>query len=349
MDPLTQGLLGAAAAQVVLGRRLGHRAWIAGMAGGMLPDADVLLQPLADPALPWSLHRHFTHALIMVPVMGLLAALPLLLSRSMRAAPKLVIGAATLGALTHGPLDWCTSYGTKILWPFSFRDWTIDLYPIVDPLFSILLLVSILLATRRRSVAHVAFFVIFLGCYTGVAVHQRSRARAAQSTIVAHRGHADAWTRGRVMPLPGSLLAWRSLYVADGVIHADGIRVPPFGGLDDVTWEPGGAAPVATLEEGLRKKAPSASTERVIDVWDRFTGFADGYVAWAPDDARLLGDMRISTSLGMEPIWGIRLAEDGVVRWVMPERDRGASLTALWSAITGTAEGLRALPLAKKR
>ena len=48
MDPLTQGLLGAAAAQVVLGKRLGHRGWIAGAIGGLLPDADILIRSTVD-------------------------------------------------------------------------------------------------------------------------------------------------------------------------------------------------------------------------------------------------------------------------------------------------------------
>ena len=99
MDPVTQGLLGAVAAQSVLGKQLGHRAWIAGLAGGMLPDADVFLQGLSDPALPWELHRHFTHAIAMAPVMGLLAALPLLLFRGMRTHKRGVILAAILAAI----------------------------------------------------------------------------------------------------------------------------------------------------------------------------------------------------------------------------------------------------------
>ncbi|MDJ0522210.1 MAG: metal-dependent hydrolase, partial [Planctomycetota bacterium] len=67
MDPVSQGMLGAVTAQAVLGPRGGRHVWLAGLAGGMLPDADMVLQPLSDPALPWELHRHFTHAYVMAP------------------------------------------------------------------------------------------------------------------------------------------------------------------------------------------------------------------------------------------------------------------------------------------
>ena len=338
MDPVTQGLLGATAAQLALGHKLGHRAWIAGLAGGLLPDADVVLEPLADPALPWSLHRHFTHALIMVPVMALLATLPLLLARSMRAAPKLVLGAAFIGTLTHGPLDWCTSYGTKILWPFSHHNWTIDLYPIVDPLFTLVLLTCVVLAARRRSRIPAVVATLFLALYTGIALHQRGSALEAQQAIARSRDHEPV--RARVMPMPGSLLVWRSLYETDGTFHADGVRLVPFGAR---TWEPGGSARAATLEEGMRKKAPQTSPARLSDVWARFADFADGYVAWTRGDDQLLGDLRMSTSFGMDPIWGIRLSSGGI-QWRMPGRERSDSIAALWSAIVGTAKGLRPLP-----
>ena len=337
MDTLTQGLLGATAAQLCFGHKLGHRAWIAGMAGGMLPDADVFLQPLADPALPWSLHRHFTHALVLAPVMGLLAAVPLLCVRRMRGAMRAVAGASVVGAMTHGPLDWCTSYGTMLLWPFSSIAYTIDLYPIVDPLFTVVLALCVVWAARRRSRGPAVVAAVFLALYSGAALVQQDRANEAQATIAQARGHAVE--RGRVMPLPGSLLLWRSLYETDRTVYADTVRCAPRGA---VSWRAGDHVRVARVREGLRKRSPTVDTRRVLDVWSRFARFADGYVAWSPQDDRLLADLRMSSSFGIAPIWGVRFDESGPLRWAMPDRSLD-TIRTLWDAMWG--DDTRLVPL----
>ena len=207
MDPLTQGLLGAVAAQAVLcGDRSLPRAerrtpvTLAGLAGGLLPDADVALQPLADPALPWELHRHFTHGIVMAPVMGALAALALLLLRPRwRPRWRLVLGAAVLGALTHAPLDLCTSYGTKILWPFSLADLTLDLFPIVDPLFTLVLLVGVVWAWRRggRSLRPVGAFLVLYVAFALVQQH---------NLIAAFDGRKACWQEDQRAVLSQSLV-----------------------------------------------------------------------------------------------------------------------------------------------
>ena len=72
MDPVSHGLLGATAAFALLGGRIGRRAAVAGLVGGLIPDADIFLTPVSDPALPFELHRHFTHAIVLAPVFGAL-------------------------------------------------------------------------------------------------------------------------------------------------------------------------------------------------------------------------------------------------------------------------------------
>lgn len=342
MDPFSQGLLGAVGAQLVFGRSLGHRAWIAGLGGGLLPDADILLERFADPALPWSLHRHFTHALVMVPALGALATgIFCAFSRTMRAAPRAVFGAATLGVLTHAPLDYMTSYGTKIFWPFSSHGYTSDLYPIVDPLLTLVMLVGVIFAARKRSIAPVLAVVGFLAVYTGLCVHQKGVVEDAQARIAASRGHTI--DRMRVMPMPGGPWAWRSLYMHDGVMYADAIRTTPWG---DTEWIEGDAAAYVPLEEAL-VDVPVANRGRVADVYRRFARFADGYVGRSPDDPRVLADHRLAMGVGMQPLWGIRLAEraDEVpVTWQM---NRGASaerIGDLWALLTGTTARLQPLP-----
>ncbi|MDJ0974352.1 MAG: metal-dependent hydrolase [Planctomycetota bacterium] len=338
MDTPTQALIGATAAQLVLGPRLGHRAWIVGAAAGALPDADVFLQPFADPALPWELHRHFTHALVMAPVMGLLAALPFFLFKSMRKDAKLVIAAAIVATFTHGPLDWCTTFGTKILWPFSMDGYTGDLFPIVDPLFSIALLVGVIAAARgARRWPAVATWA-FIGLYTAAALFQQGNARELQQTLADRRGHT--MERARVMPAPGSLLVWRSIYEQNGTLHADLVRTAPFA---EPTYLGGGNTPLISVEEAVAR-VPEADRPRARDVLERFGRFAEGYLAWTPDGEPVVGDMRITSDAGFESIWGIRLAAkpgEPTVAWEMRRARRDGWVTALLETIVGTRAGLK--------
>ena len=346
MDPFSQGLLGAVVAQSAVGGRGMRRVTLAGLAGGLLPDADVVLEPLADPALPWELHRHFTHGFAMAPVMGLLAALPLLLVPSFRRIPARVLLAGIVGALTHAPLDLCTSYGTKVWWPFALTNDTLDLFPIIDPLFTLVLGVCVFLAVLRRSRVPAVVGVAFLAAYTGFALMQRDAAREAQRELLAARG--ETAVRARVMPLPASLFAWRSLYEVDGVMVADILRPSPFG---PTTMVEGDRLPLLDEEEVV----PHATDEaRVRDVYRRFAVFADHWTAWDPHAAALgetaIGDMRFSLDPAFRPPWRLRLGEgrgEPAVSWDMgnfADRD----MQGLLQVILGTAPALRAIEGAKR-
>ena len=73
MDPLTQGLIGASAPQL-LTSKCRSIAWAGcfGLIAGMAPDLDVLIRSSSDPLLFLEYHRQFTHSIIFIPIGGLL-------------------------------------------------------------------------------------------------------------------------------------------------------------------------------------------------------------------------------------------------------------------------------------
>ena len=72
MDPVSQGVVGAAFAQAAAKRTtLATVAWY-GALGGMAPDLDVLFQSPTDPILFLEFHRQFTHSLVFIPIGALL-------------------------------------------------------------------------------------------------------------------------------------------------------------------------------------------------------------------------------------------------------------------------------------
>ena len=68
MDPLTQGLLGAAVGHAVAGRKLGRAAIFVGFLGGQSPDLDVLMVSDDSSIDYWRYHRGITHSLFFAPV-----------------------------------------------------------------------------------------------------------------------------------------------------------------------------------------------------------------------------------------------------------------------------------------
>lgn len=339
MDPLTQGLLGAAAAQVVLGKRLGHRGWIAGAIGGLLPDADILIRSTADPLLAIEYHRHFTHSLAFIPAGGLIAALPWLAFRKQRPDAKLLVAASTIGYATHGLLDACTTYGTHLYWPFSDERTAWNLIATIGPLFTLFLLVGVVLAALRSSRFPAIAALCLCLTYVGVAGLQRERAVEALARIAQARGHTVA--RAEIFPTVGNPLVWRSLYRNGALYHADRIRVPLRG---EPTWLAGNSLQPVALDD-LPPQA--AADSRVRRDFQRFSYFSAGWLARAPRDASVIADARYSlATLEFEPIWGVRFdpARMPPTEWVARDRERRIPLGELWREISGQDERYRMLP-----
>lgn len=354
MDPITHTTLGALAAYAILGRRLGRSprmteermgpprgagALLFGAAGGALPDVDVFWGGLADPALPWEHHRHFTHALAFIPIGGLLAAAPLLLLfKRYRPQAGLAYLAAVIGCATHGVNDTLTSYGTFLYWPFSNARISWDLISIIDPLFTLTIILGILFGLVFASARPARIALSLVVMYLCLAFVQQQRVLGVQRELAAERGHPIE--RGRVMPTMGNIIIWRSLYQAEGRLHADAVYASPFG---PIRVQRGDSVAVLTPEEITRlvPRVRGPQHERVHHVFAGFRDFADDYIAWASrdaDGAGVVGDMRYSLRTeGFAPLWGISIEPR---RWLEPVRwvslrspdgeTRGEALSRLW-------------------
>jgi inner membrane protein len=345
MDPVTHALLGACTAQAALGSAnrdytglyTRRQLWLVGAVGGLLPDLDVLIRSSSDPLLAIEYHRHFTHSLAFIPLGGLLAALPWLLFRTQRLRWRLLWLAGMLGYATHGVLDACTNYGTHLFWPFSDERTAWHWITTIGPLLTLILLVGLAVAVRRRTRRAAAMAVLLGVAYVALSAVQQDRAFDAQKMIAAGRGHTIA--RGEIFPTVGNPFIWRSLYEANGVLHTDRIRVT----LGTV-WKAGHQ--VALLREADLPPEVQAN-ERTRNDFTRFSYFSDGWVARAVADPSIIGDARYSLSTeSFEPIWGVRFDPAAVqpTAWVDRTAQNRIPASALWAEISGQAAGYQALP-----
>jgi inner membrane protein len=169
MDSVSQAALGAAAGEVALGSKVGNRALLWGAVAGTIPDLDVLFYPLMDEVAQLSWHRGISHSLLfniaLAPVLGWL--LWRINGRRSTIRQWTVLSLACL--LSAVLLDCFTVYGTQIFRPFSDYQAGFNSISIIDPLFTVPLLVSVVavLFIRRSSAARRA--VIYMGLGLSVA------------------------------------------------------------------------------------------------------------------------------------------------------------------------------------
>jgi inner membrane protein len=341
MDFITQTLLGSVAAQATMTKRLGRLAALIGASGGALPDYDVLLRPLADPALPFELHRHFTHSLVFIPFGAAIAAAPFLISARLREKVGSVYLASLIGIATHGALDNLTSYGTHLLWPFVSHRTSWDAMSIIDPIFTVVLIVGLIAALSFKSMRAAQLALALCLSYIGFGFVQHARAAAVQRDLAASRDHEIE--RGRVLPTIGNVILWRSVYERDGRLYADAIRIPPLG---SPTVRKGSSVPRFTAAD---LPVNFDDPRRVRDVLERFDAFATGFTASLPESSpamTVVGDMRFSMdTAGFEPIWGVEIAAADPIqplRWVMmrfDDRAGEAMLGRLWNELIGPGVG----------
>lgn len=151
MDSLTQIVLGSSVAALVVPATHRRAALLAGGILGTLPDLDVLWFKLAgsDAITEVTWHRGPSHSLLVLVALGwLLWWLATKRSRLVREAPWPWLWAIWLALLTHPLLDAFTVYGTQLLWPLQTPPVMWATIFIVDPLYTLPLLVGVVAAWR---------------------------------------------------------------------------------------------------------------------------------------------------------------------------------------------------------
>ncbi|CAN5334843.1 metal-dependent hydrolase [soil metagenome] len=147
MDSITQATLGAAVGEALLGKKVGYRAAVWGAVLGTIPDLDVLINPFVDSVNELYFHRNITHSIFFA-----VAASPVFGWLINKFHPQFEIGWKRWANLsfwvlfTHILIDLPTTYGTQILQPFSNHPYTTDSIFIIDPLFTLPMLIGLIFA-----------------------------------------------------------------------------------------------------------------------------------------------------------------------------------------------------------
>ena len=165
MDSLTQAVLGASIAGVCAPRGQRRKALLAGAALGTLPDLDVAIR-YGDAVKDFTFHRGFSHSLfVLLPFSVLLWAILQRWWAPVRGAPSRWFAAITLALMTHPLLDAHTAYGTQLLWPLESPPVMWSTLFIIDPVYTLPLLVGVIVAamtpaSKRAAIALSAGLIV---------------------------------------------------------------------------------------------------------------------------------------------------------------------------------------------
>ncbi len=336
MDSFTQIVLGAAVAAAIAPP--GHRraALLAGAALGTLPDLDVLPINLItdDPVARMTWHRSFSHSLLVLAFVAW-ALWAWFRSRGGRVAqsPTRWFWAIQAALLTHPLLDAFTVYGTQLLWPLPMQPVMWSSVFIIDPLYTVWLLIACVVAwlAREKRIAQRALVIglTLSSLYLGASLLAKQQVDRAAEQALAARGLEDA-PRFSV-PMPFNVLLWRV------------VAMTPQGFVE------GERSLVADRGPMQFRDYPS-DLDALSQVSDfpavrRLTWFNRGFMkAQVRDDRLVVSDLR----MGAEPDYSFRFAvarRDGALwREIPPEQlqwpwQAGRRLGAMWHRIWKTPEG----------
>ncbi len=217
MDSLTQAVLGASVAGACAPRGHRRKALLAGAALGTLPDLDVFID-FGGAVENFTYHRGFSHSLFVLAPLALLLWWALKrVWEPVRAAPRRWFAAISLALLTHPLLDAHTAYGTQLFWPIPVPPTSWATLFIIDPLFTLPLLVATLLAMAlpRRPLSDtglrvgLALSALYLGwSWTAQGIVSR---HAEAALVDAGLANAPMF----VTPAPFNTLLWRIVVRTD--------------------------------------------------------------------------------------------------------------------------------------
>lgn len=335
MDPLTQGVIGAVASQQTAAyrtRRYLVAATLLGFLSGMAPDLDVLVGSDTDPLLSLEYHRHFTHSLIFIPFGGWLCAVFFffLFSKRIGMTFRHTYLYCLAGCASHGLLDACTSYGTQLLWPFSDARIAWNTISIIDPLFTLPLLLLVIMFAVKKQRRWAVVSLVWVMLYTSFGIVQRERAEHFALQLAQQRGHTPSDISAK--PSFANLLVWKIVYTTDDYFYVDAVRT----GLE-YTHYSGDKIPRLDVQKDFPWL--DLSSQQAKDI-ERFRWFSNGYIALSPYHENRIIDIRYSLLPNqIRGLWGIELSPDKsldeYVVYVEDHERNSQTFNDLWQMIVG--------------
>jgi len=190
-----------------------------------------------------------------------------------------------------------------LFWPFSTQRISWNIVSIIDPIFTLPIIIGIILAVYKKNklFARVAF--IYATIFLSLGFIQKQRAEDALYTIVDQRGHQAE--RILIKPSFANRHVWKLIYEYKGYYYVDAVKL-----LWDTKLISGASIQKLNIKRDLAWLPKNSQQAKDIE---RFRWFSDDYLAINPDDKNIIIDVRYSFIPNQIKImWGIELSEQKI-------------------------------------
>lgn len=216
MDSLSQIVLGAATFALIKDKEIGKKALLYGAILGTIPDLDVLINPFFNTIEQLSIHRAFSHSIFFAFLLSLLSAK--WFTYQYKTSYKSWFLASFLALFTHPLLDLCTTYGTRIFYPLNKSFYSLDNVFVIDPLYTIWLLIGCILLlilkknnTKRQIIINWSLILstayLFWGLMANIFVKNHFENELKRQNI--------SYEKIKVVPTPFNTIYWQGIVKTD--------------------------------------------------------------------------------------------------------------------------------------
>ncbi len=304
MDPLSQGIVAAALPQALAREKYVLLATVLGFLSGMAADLDILIRSDSDPLLFLEYHRQFTHSLVFIPLGGAVCSLLFYftIGRSNKFSFATTYFCCSAGYATHALLDACTTYGTLLWWPFSDERVAWNLISVIDPLFTLPIIVFVLFGLIRKTNRYGVLSLAWAFFYLLLGLVQRDNAIEVTHRLAKYRGHEPIKVEAK--PSFGNILLWKTIYSTDSYFYVDAVHL----WLGNEILYEGEKIPKLITERDFPWLESDSQQYKDIE---RFRWFSNGYISVDRENKNRVIDIRYSHIPNeIDALWGISLKRD---------------------------------------
>lgn len=219
MDSITQILLGASVGISTLAKKEGLKKTIFfGAVFGTLPDLDMIGSIWQDEVTSFTSHRGWSHSFFVNILLSIPFAFFLKKFFFKKSSFTSVYVFVSMILLTHILIDLFTVYGTRIFLPFSDFPYAIGSVFIIDPIFSIILLVGIIFALNKdkfgiNKIKKNSFCLYLSSFYLIFSIFLQQIANHKAKSFL--KKEAIPYKKLMSQPTAFNIFAWRNIAVND--------------------------------------------------------------------------------------------------------------------------------------
>jgi inner membrane protein len=215
-----------------------------------------------------------------------------------------------------------------LFWPFSHERFSWRVVSVVDPLFTVPILILVVIAALRNKPMLARLALAWVGIYLTAGALQHRSAVVMGGEIAASRGHKPI--RLEVKPSFGNIVVWKTIYETQDRYYVDAVRV--------------GVRPRVFAGESVLKLDTQRdlswldlTSQQAIDI-ERFRWFSGDFLAQDPIHPNRIIDVRYSLMPNeVRALWSIEIAPDALstthARFLTHRNGSRENLGKLWRMV----------------